>query len=847
MKKKFGKILSILLTVAMMLSLVPATAFAGVSEDIESVTISDVDEPVIGATPDFDITLTMTGATLDESEGYDPIGWCKFIPGENPWEDSWEYMDESTEFGEGLYALEIYLKAEDGYKFTDATQFYFDEEELPAWSDAYESCYSLWSEDGGYADIFLYFTLGEFEPRPETYTVTVTTDGNGTATANPATAAEGDTVTLQAAAKNSSYEFEKWEVVSGDVTLADAAAATTTFTMPAEAVKVKASFTEKADDTPGVIKTIKIKGITPPAAGELPVFTGITSDTPGITLRTLQWLRPDASIMNDRYTFEPGVTYTFFANFTVAAGYEFGDSLSVTHDLPGGEIKNINITSNFVTISYTVPGEVNTYTVSFDANGGGGTMEAKTGISGEYKLPECEFTAPSGQQFKAWRVNGVEYVAGKTIYVGTDTTVTAVWEKSDALKTTISNISIKGITPPVAGKLPVFTGITSDTPGITLHTLQWLTPESTVMNGRLTFAVGETYTFYTGFVIDEENYKLADSVTVTHDLAGGVFDRINKSTQFVTIDYTVPETPVMDDVYRVYGLSRCDTALKAADTLKEVMGVSKFNTVIVANAQNFADALGGSYLAAKKDAPILMTNIQNEAKVKEYIRNNLKNGGTIYILGGPLAVASSFETGMGSFNVKRLYGTSRYDTNLEILKEVGVARGAEVLVCTGTNFADSLSASATGKPILMVGNSMTANQKAYLSALNAEYTIIGGPLAVNANVETELKGLGDTERIYGTSRFDTSVVVAQQFFRSPEAMVLAYAQNFPDGLSGGPLAYNVNGPLVLTQNGKQTAAAAYADANDIKGGYVMGGTMLISDDTVRNIFDMEASDPVIVK
>ena len=39
----------------------------------------------------------------------------------------------------------------------------------------------------------------------------------------------------------------------------------------------------------------------------------------------------------------------------------------------------------------------------------------------------------------------------------------------------------------------------------------------------------------------------------------------------------------------------------------------------------------------------------------------------------------------------------------------------------------------------------------------------------------------------------------------------------------------------------------YADANDIKGGYVMGGTMLISDDTVRDIFDMAASDPVIVK
>ena len=147
---------------------------------------------------------------------------------------------------------------------------------------------------------------------------------------------------------------------------------------------------------------------------------------------------------------------------------------------------------------------------------------------------------------------------------------------------------------------------------------------------------------------------------------------------------------------------------------------------------------------------------------------------------------------MEGFTVKRLYGTSRYDTNLEILKEAGVGKGSEVLVCTGTNFADSLSASATGKPILMVGNSLTANQKIFLNSLNGAYTIIGGPLAVNANVENELNTMGDAKRIYGTSRFDTSVVVAQEYFRSPATMVLAYAQNFPDGLNGGPLAYQVN-------------------------------------------------------
>ena len=44
----------------------------------------------------------------------------------------------------------------------------------------------------------------------------------------------------------------------------------------------------------------------------------------------------------------------------------------------------------------------NKYTLTFDANGGSGTMAAKTGLTGEYTLPTNEFTAPSGKQFKGW-------------------------------------------------------------------------------------------------------------------------------------------------------------------------------------------------------------------------------------------------------------------------------------------------------------------------------------------------------------------------------------------------------------------------------------------------------------
>ena len=292
-----------------------------------------------------------------------------------------------------------------------------------------------------------------------------------------------------------------------------------------------------------------------------------------------------------------------------------------------------------------------------------------------------------------------------------------------------------------------------------------------------------------------------------------------------SLDYTFYiEIAAAKEAYRVYGTSRCDTAIKAADVLQENMGIDAFETVVVANAENFADALAGSYLAAKTEAPILLTNLRSEAEVQAYINENLKNGGTVYILGGPLAVAESFEAGLdNSFAVERLYGTSRYDTNLAILREAGVGGSDEILVCTGTNFADSLSVSSAGKPILLTGNSLTAAQKEFLEETSGEFIIIGGPLAVSDAVEAQLEEIGMTERLYGTSRFDTSVAVAEYFFDAPETMVLAYAQNFPDGLSGGPLAYQLDAPLVLTQNGKQAAAANYAKENGIDRGYVMAG------------------------
>ena len=297
-------------------------------------------------------------------------------------------------------------------------------------------------------------------------------------------------------------------------------------------------------------------------------------------------------------------------------------------------------------------------------------------------------------------------------------------------------------------------------------------------------------------------------------------------------------------VTRIFGADRYETAFKTAEVLKQQLGVEKFDNIVVACGDNFADALGGSYLAAKKNAPILLVKSSKIDAVKSYIKANLNPGGTVYLLGGTAAIPAAMDTGLDGFNVKRLAGATRYDTNLLILQEAGVTN-EDILICTGKNFADSLSAAAAGRPILLVKDSLNDSQKAFLQshAANKKY-ILGGTAAVSTSVENQAKAYGTVERIGGNTRYETSVLIAKEFFPDATQAALAYAQNFPDGLSGGALAYAMKAPLVLTASGKEAAAAAYAKEQGITSGVILGGNVLISDKAVRTIFQMQSGDVI---
>ena len=77
-------------------------------------------------------------------------------------------------------------------------------------------------------------------------------------------------------------------------------------------------------------------------------------------------------------------------------------------------------------------------TISFDPNGGTGTMKpmrVKAGVG--YTLPECTFTPPEGKEFAGWlAVNGEVYPAGDNVVSSTDSVLKATWKDTTEVDVT---------------------------------------------------------------------------------------------------------------------------------------------------------------------------------------------------------------------------------------------------------------------------------------------------------------------------------------------------------------------------------------------------------------------------
>ena len=124
-------------------------------------------------------------------------------------------------------------------------------------------------------------------------------------------------------------------------------------------------------------------------------------------------------------TMKKGSTYKLLANgFTAPKNQKFK-----AWEIDGKEIApGTDITVNEDTVVKAIWQDIEVK-VSYDANGGSGTMAGKTLKKGStYKLLANSFTAPKNQKFKAWEIDGKEVAPGTDITVNEDTVVKALWQ-----------------------------------------------------------------------------------------------------------------------------------------------------------------------------------------------------------------------------------------------------------------------------------------------------------------------------------------------------------------------------------------------------------------------------------
>lgn len=286
---------------------------------------------------------------------------------------------------------------------------------------------------------------------------------------------------------------------------------------------------------------------------------------------------------------------------------------------------------------------------------------------------------------------------------------------------------------------------------------------------------------------------------------------------------------------RTYGKSRYDTSIAVADKYKKLAGISQFNKVIIAYGENFADALSGSSLAIMNDAPVLLINgnASVKEKVAEYLANNLASGGEIIILGGAGVISDDFVASItdSKVHVTRISGKNRYLTNLEVLKRLEI--GNDILICSGESFPDAVTASQTGKPVMLVGKSLTAEQREFLAgATGKNLYIIGGKGVVSTDIEAELRNYSSSvHRLYGSNRGRTATAVADFFYgSSANSVVMVSGESFADSICAGPIAHATSSPILFAGESKSyyEPAAEYMAGRNITSSYAIGGQKIVT-------------------
>lgn len=304
------------------------------------------------------------------------------------------------------------------------------------------------------------------------------------------------------------------------------------------------------------------------------------------------------------------------------------------------------------------------------------------------------------------------------------------------------------------------------------------------------------------------------------------------------LDYLYDSNPLIAN--RIYGNNRYETSYELFKT-----GWSGSEYAVIAPGLDYPDALCATPLAAKYNAPIVLaenTSLMNQPNLLNLLKSKgVKN---VFLVGGTGVIPSSFESELSAQGIssKRLGGKNRYETSVQISKEVGNSSG-EVAVVSGLDFADGLSISSIAAirnmPILLTEkNQLPTEVLNHLNGLNISKSyVIGSSGAVSDNVASKLSNV---ERLGGKNRYETNKNIFNKFKSSLDLsnLYIASGLDFPDALSVSALAGKNSGFVVLSNlnsaepDVKELMTSVRPNLQNI---YVLGSRAIISDSVLYNL------------
>lgn len=268
---------------------------------------------------------------------------------------------------------------------------------------------------------------------------------------------------------------------------------------------------------------------------------------------------------------------------------------------------------------------------------------------------------------------------------------------------------------------------------------------------------------------------------------------------------------------RLFGADRFATAVEISRAAFPTAGSAPI--VYLASGLGFADALGAAPAAITQGGPILLTGATLPSAVRdELIR---LDPARVVIVGGPGAVPAGVESAVRSAlpgaDVDRLQGATRYSTAEAVVRDAWPTTAPEVILATGRNFPDALSAGpyagTRGAPLILVDGLRGNSANGQLDAIDAatrdlisdldpdQRTIIGGNGSVSADILQVLTyptfAAQADRRLWGSDRYRTSQHVNGFGFSGADTVYLASGLNFPDALAGSVLAGLGDDPLYI--------------------------------------------------